>query len=283
MVVGEVAVEVQAWRDDVELRPVKTVIDFVGGDLLCGRGDDEFGVYQGGILGCEPFLELVTSVGVGLEHAGVDQLPQLGLAERVAGLTERHVENRGEFGGDVSRIGIVSVDPIGEELFLFDRGDRVSHVFVEMGPEFFFREILLSPTPNSTDGKFLVHLLHGTGVDRIGGGIIDPPCEEIDMRDFRLLAELFGQLHHVNDLAAIVCIAADFQMAGAEESMETVQLYPHCYRGYLPHFRGPLSFFLSPAAVVAGCDPLFQALSGGIRKEMSKPFENAGGVTAIHA
>ena len=122
------------WYDDHPAGVVVVVEAVLLLDLVVRAGDHEFGVCQHLLLGIDTTFDVVLLLYRFAGEAACQQPLALVAPERMPGVYQRDAEQVGQAHPDVTGIGIVAMDQVGQARLLLEPGHQVVHEAVQVIP-----------------------------------------------------------------------------------------------------------------------------------------------------
>jgi hypothetical protein len=120
----------------------------------------------------------------------------------------------------VTGIGIVGVDDVGEAMLRPQEGDGVVGEGVEIVPEFFFADVFFRTAVDAYDVGVGGKHLRWLGIVLADAGVHDAAGQEVHAAHFRAPCQRSGKLDHIQGLSPGVRIPTEFQVMGADETVD---------------------------------------------------------------
>ena len=82
----------------------------------------------------------------------------------MTGIDKRYTEDFRQLHRDITPIGIMAVDDVGNGILTLDVFNGFIHIFIKMRPKQLFADVFFSAALNTHNAEFSVDLLDGLGV-----------------------------------------------------------------------------------------------------------------------
>jgi len=136
---------------------------------------------------------------------------------------QRYAEHRGEARADIAGIGVMTVQDIRLPLLVLEVLQGVVGKAVEVIPELFLADVAVRAGINPNDAGAVAQRLGLPGVIGADLTVNHPPGEQVNTLHPGLLCQCASQFDHVENLAAGIRIAAEFQIACPDQAVHADQ------------------------------------------------------------
>src|SRR5690554_3583852 len=212
MVVGKELIQIEARRNNGEFAQITVLVRTIQLFAFVVRaGYHHIGFPDGPLFLSNSRRHGVVVLNPLFRIAYAGKIVVLVSTQRVSCEHQRCMEVAGNLSGNVSTIGIVSVNDIGNALFGSEELDQIVNIFIQMWPELLLANVLVASARETDNTSVLSHILQLSAVVAAESFITYSPGEQIHL-NILSSGELLHEIDHIPRLPSGIGITPHFNV-----------------------------------------------------------------------